>query len=281
MPGGAIDPTARARLPRPVPEGPTVARWAEALRALEGQPLVSVEAPRRWRPRTDRLVGSSIGSVESRGKHLLLHLSTGDTIHAHALQYGSWDVGTLGLPLRKEPRFIRLRLRTATHDAVYYHGPVMEVLSPSELLAHEALAALGPDLMRHDFDAREARRRLATAGERPIGDALLDQRLVAGIGNIFKSEGLFLAGIDPRRATRGVSARDLTRLWRRLVPVMHESARQAGPTATLPPARREGRQRHWVYRRRGHACFECGTAIAMERQGEFRRATWYCPSCQR
>lgn len=258
-----------------------MARWAEALRALVGEPLVTVEGPRRWRPRTDPLVGASLRSVETHGKHLLLHLSTGDTIHAHAMQYGSWQIGPPGMPLRKEPRFVRLRLGTAAHDAVYYHGPVMEVLSPDELRAHEALASLGPDLMHDDFDPREARRRIAADGARPIGDALLDQRLVAGIGNIFKSEGLFLAGIDPRRPAGDVPARELTRLWKRLVPVMCESALHDGPTATLPPDRRDGRQRHWVYRRRGHACFECDTPIAMERQGEFRRATWYCPSCQR
>jgi endonuclease VIII len=262
-------------------EGPAVVRWALALRALIGEPLLAVEVTRRWQSRAGGLLGATVADVETRGKHLLLHVSTGDAIHAHALQYGSWQVGEPGMALRKETRFVRLRLRTAGHEAVYYHGPVMEVLTPAELLAHGALASLGPDVMREDFDPHEAARRLTAAGDRPIGDALLDQRLVAGIGNIFKSEGLFLARIDPRRPAGGASRDEWVRLWRLLIPIMQESVHHHGPTTTVPMHSSINTLRHWVYRRRGHPCVQCGNPIAMERQGELRRATYYCGTCQR
>jgi endonuclease VIII len=264
-----------------VAEGPAVVRWSLALRALIGEPLLAVAAPRRWHDRVAAILGATVTAVETRGKHLLLHLSAGGAIHGHAMQYGSWQVGEPGMPLRKAQRYIRLHLRTAAHEAVYYHGPVMEILTADELSTHGALLALGPDLMRQDFDPREVERRLATAGDRPIGDAVLDQRIVAGIGNIFKSEGLFLAGIDPRRSTRTVSRRELASLWAELIPLMQASVERFGATTTLPPDLLSSTQRHWVYRRRGHPCLRCRTPITMERQGELRRATYYCPHCQR
>jgi DNA-formamidopyrimidine glycosylase len=258
-------------------EGPAVLRWARALRELVGEQLLEVRATRRWHERASELVGASVLEVEARGKHLLLHVSTGDVIHAHAMQYGSWQVGEAGLALRKEARYIRLRLRTAEHEAVYYHGPVMEILTPDELAAHPALAALGPDVMREEFDVREVARRLRRASDRAIGDAILDQRIVAGIGNIFKSEGLFLARIDPRLAADEVSIAAQRRLWRELRPIMHAAAERFGPTTT----RSSGNDRHWVYRRRGRSCFTCGTPVEMIRQGELSRATYFCPRCQR
>jgi endonuclease-8 len=258
-------------------EGPAVVRWARALRQLIGEPLLEIHAPRRWRERAAGLVGRSIVEVETRGKHLLIRLSTGDVIHAHAMQYGSWQVGEPGMALRKAPRFVRLKLRTGHHEAVYYHGPVMEILTQPEISTHESLAALGPDIMQETFDARDVGRRLRRDTDREIGDAILDQRIVAGIGNIFKSEGLFLARIDPRQPAGDVSSAARNRLWKALRPIMRASVDHIGPTITRPAAD----ERHWVYRRRGHPCLVCGSPIAMIRQGELLRATYYCPVCQR
>jgi endonuclease VIII len=257
-------------------EGPAVVRWARALRQLVDEPLLEVQATRRWHERAAGLVGARIEDVETHGKHLLLHLSTGDIIHAHAMQYGSWQVGEPGMALRKPAKFVRLMLRTTAHEAVYYHGPVMEILPPEEVLNHFSLAALGPDIMREDFDPVEVARRLRKSGSREIGDAILDQRIVSGIGNIFKSEGLYLARIDPRRPARSVSRAAQTRLWRSLLPIMRASASHHGPTIT----RDLDGDRYWVYRRRGRACAVCGTAIEMTRQGDLKRATYFCPVCQ-
>jgi endonuclease VIII len=264
-----------------VAEGHAVVRWARALQSLVGEPLVEVRLPKRWGDRGERLIGACVVAIETRGKHLLHHVSNGETIHIHAMQYGSWQTGERGMALRKEAKYVRLRLATATHEAVFYHGPVIELLTPDELATHAALNALGPDVMSPTFDRDEAARRVHESGERPIGDVVLDQRVMAGLGNIFKSEGLFLAAIDPRRPARGVSRAELDRLWDEIVPVMWRGTERFGRTATTTPELMESGIIHYVYRRRGHACVRCGTKIAMVRQGELARATYYCPGCQR
>ena len=173
-------------------EGHAVIRWARALGALVGEPLAEVRLPKRWGERGQTLIGQHITQIETRGKHLLLHLSNGETIHTHAMQYGSWQIGERGMTLRKATTYVRLHLVTTAHEAVFYHGPVIELLAADELANHSALLALGPDVMSSTFDRHEVARRVHAEGERPIGDVVLDQRVVAGLGNIFKSEGCFL-----------------------------------------------------------------------------------------
>jgi len=260
-------------------EGHAVLRWAIALRVLVGEVLVAVSATRRWEERVGALAGETVTAVETHGKHIVIRISGGWAIHCHAMQYGSWQVGAPGQELRKEPRYVRLKLLTSLHEAVFFHGPVVEILTLDELAAHPRLHELGPDLLAEPFDREEANRRLATS-DRPIGDAVLDQRLVAGIGNIYKSEGLFLAGIDPRREAPAVDRPALDRLWDALAPLMHEGVARFGPTTTLPPELRSAGDRNWVYRRRGRPCFRCGTPIEMLRQGDLKRATYFCPRCQ-
>ncbi|MES1242231.1 MAG: DNA-formamidopyrimidine glycosylase family protein [Acidobacteriota bacterium] len=267
-------------------EGHAVARWAVALRALVRERLEAVDATTRWKERAAELPGERVTGVDTHGNHLMIRVSGGWTIHCHAMQYGSWQVGPPGQELRKERRYIRLRLLTKRHEAVYYHGPVMEILTDAEAAEHPKLDALGPDLLAEPFDRKEARRRLAEASGREIGDAILDQRIVSGIGNIFKSEGLFLAGIDPRRDAATVGEAELDRLWDGLVPIMREGVGRYGPTITLPEELRgdggEGGRgdRNWVYRRRGRPCLRCGETVERIRQGDLGRATFYCPRCQ-
>lgn len=161
-------------------EGHAVARWARELRRLIGEPLESIEAPRRWTNRVGGLRGAHLISVETRGKHLLLRLSDGSMIHCHAMMYGSWQVGERGMTCRKAGRHVRLGLRTVRHEAVFFHGPVVEILRADELSAHPSLSTLGPDVMSPGFDREEAWRRLQEEPARAIGDVLLDQRAVAG-----------------------------------------------------------------------------------------------------
>ena len=104
-------------------EGHTLVRWAGWLKPLVGEPLEKVELPRRFADRAAGLVGQHVARIETKGKHLLLHLSGGDTIHCHAMMYGSWQVGKPGMKLRKEERVVRVRMRTATREAVFFHGP--------------------------------------------------------------------------------------------------------------------------------------------------------------
>ena len=262
-------------------EGHAVVRWARELRRLVGEELTNVAAPPRWRDRARSLVGARVREVRTIGKHLFI--DSGDyVVHCHAMQYGSWQVGERGMAHRKERRYVRLQLVTPTHEAVFYHGPVMEILTPTELDAHPAVTSLGPDLLHDTFDRAEVARRLRSGDvpERAIGDAILDQRVVAGIGNIYKSEGLFLAAIDPRRPAREVSDEELARLWDALIPLMHAGTERYGRTTTLPDELRTDGDHNWVYRRRRRPCFRCGGEIEMLRQGELARATYFCPGCQ-
>ncbi|MGD2154054.1 MAG: hypothetical protein PVG79_12360 [Gemmatimonadales bacterium] len=185
------------------------------------------------------------------------------------------------MKLRKPEAKVRLRLRTSEYEAVFFNGPVVELLTPEELQAHESLSALGPDLLHADFDRDGAWRRLQRNTGRPLGDAMLNQRLVAGVGNIFKSEGLFAAGLDPRVPMRLVDRGRLERLWNVLIPMMEASARRSGPVITPNANPRRDGERFWVYRRTRRPCHRCSALIEVIRQGQHRRTTYYCPSCQR
>lgn len=262
-------------------EGHAVIRWARALAQLVGEPLIGIRLPQRWGDRAGMLAGSHITGIETRGKHLLLHLSNTETIHTHAMQYGSWQVGEHGMTPRKDAKYVRLRLVTEQHEAIFYHGPVIEVLTAEELRQHGALNALGPDVMSPRFDRDEAARRVAEQDDRAIGDVVLDQRVMAGLGNIFKSEGLFLANIDPRRAAASITRDELDRFWDRIIPIMWRGTERYGKTLTTPPELQQQGHLHYVYRRRGHPCLVCGTKIEMARQGELDRSTYFCPRCQR
>jgi DNA-formamidopyrimidine glycosylase len=263
-----------------VAEGHSIVRWARALRALVGEPLELVETPQRWAERAAALRGERLTAIGTHGKHLLLHSSIDLTIHCHAMMYGSWQFGAPGMGLRKPAKQVRLRLRTGRREAVFFNGPVVEFLTAAELAGHDKLAALGPDLLHDDFDRDDTWRRLQRHRRRALGEALLDQRIVAGVGNIFKSEGLFVAGLDPRSPV-GLVARDsIERLWDLLIPMMASNARRSGPILTLHGSLRRGGERYWVYRRRGKPCFRCGTPIEMLRQGQLKRTTYFCPSCQ-
>ena len=272
-------------------EGHAVIRWARALRALVGEPIETLSMPKRWGDRPQALVGAHVARVETRGKHLLLHLSGGQTLHTHGSMYGSWQVGERPVALRKPRERVRLGLVTAGapgHEAVFYHGPTVELLTPDELAAHERLTTLGPDVMAPTagldpggtFDRQEAERRLRAAGDAPVKPTLLDQRVVAGVGNIFASEALFLARVDPRRPAASVTDGELDRLWPALQDMMWRGTERWGRTQTTPPAMQAEGKGRWVYQRKGRPCWVCGTPVELVRLPPYERATYLCPGCQ-
>jgi DNA-formamidopyrimidine glycosylase len=262
-------------------EGHAVARWGDALRELIGERVADIQVPPRWRDRAANIKGAELTLVRTHGKHLVLQFSNDWVVHTHAMQYGSWQIGPLGQELRKDARFARLRLTTPRHEVVFFHGPVMEVLSLDELAKHERFTSLGPDLLHDDFRIESVIDAIHAQGNREIGDVILDQRVVSGIGNIYKSEGLFLATIHPRRAASEVSAEELRVLFEELIPLMQDGRRQPGWIITLPPDLQFAPwMRNWVYQRRGQPCFVCANKIEMFRQGDFQRTTYFCPHCQ-
>ncbi len=256
-----------------MPEGDTILRAARTLsRALEGRAVL------RFRSAAGAadLAGRTVARVEARGKHLLIHFDDGRVLHTHMRMSGSWHIYRPGECWRKPERFARAVLETDAFVAVCFSAPVVELLSAADLARHPSLARLGPDLLRPDFETGAAASRLRGRGSATIGEALLDQGSVAGIGNIYKSETLFVCRVNPFLPVERVSPADLDRLLaaaRRLMSASVEGTsrrtrgRLAGP-------------RYWVYRRSGQPCLACGATIRMRRQGDAGRSTYWCPECQ-
>lgn len=259
-------------------EGPNVIQWARSLRRLAGEPFEAVMLPGKYEGEAEALVGECIAAVDTHGKHVLIRLSDGRTLHCHGMLDGYWDVAAAG---RVPPQgTVRVRLQTSEHEALFLNSPVVELLTAEELASHRRLTALGPDVMSAGFDREEAWRRLRAA-DAEIAEAIVDQTVVAGIGNIYKAEGLFLAGIHPARAAAEVSREEIEALWDAVIPLMWREANDPGPWTTLPPELSETGESHWVYGRSGRPCLRCGVRIKFMRQGRYRRATFYCPGCQR
>lgn len=259
-----------------MPEGDTIWRAARTLhRALAGDRLLAVRS-RVAAIVFAELAGRTVEAVESRGKNLLVRFDDGRVLHTHMRMTGSWHLYRPGEGWQRPRRQARVVLETGRFVAVCFNAPVVELLTAGGVERHAALSRLGPDLLSEAFDASEARRRLRERGELPIGEALLSQSAVAGIGNVYKSETLFLCGTDPFLRVRELPDSEIDRIVARARALM--SANLTGrPRATRPGLSPE---RTWVYRRRGRPCFRCGTPIRMLRQGLDGRSTYWCPACQ-
>jgi endonuclease-8 len=277
-----------------MPEGDTLYRTAQRLhQALAGQRIVRFTARYAQLAAIDDqtpLAGRTVRAVRALGKHLLIELSDDLTLHTHLRMQGSWHLYRPGERWQRPESAMRLLLATDSFLAVGFDVPVAELLTAHQLRRHPQLAALGPDLLAPEasFDAAEALRRLAAQCERAIGEALLDQRVMAGVGNELESEILFAARIDPFRATATLAESDLANLIalaRRLLianvvghPDGGVGAGNAGPRRTASSL--DPRVRQWVYGRSGAPCRRCGTTILYRRQGEDLRGTYWCPACQ-
>jgi endonuclease-8 len=250
-----------------VAEGDTILRAARRLEAALGGREVEVEARPRGRAAGAGGLGRvRLDHVEARGKHLLLRF--GDTIlHSHLGMSGSWQVGRRGAPWRKPASAAWLVLRGEQSEAVQFGGPTLRLLSASQLALDPVLSRLGPDILAPGLDIEEAANSLRQAPDAQLGEALLDQRLVAGIGNIFKSEACFAAGLSPWRRVGELSQDELRAALQAARELMSDSAvgRRGAPA---------------VYRRAGRPCPRCGTPLSARGQGDANRRTYWCRSCQ-
>jgi endonuclease-8 len=255
-----------------MPEGDTVWQTARKLDALTGQVLTASDF-RVPSLATVDLSGRRVLETVSRGKHLLTRLEDGMTIHSHLRMEGAWDVRAHGARWRRPAHEARAVLSTERHEAIGYAILVDLVPTPAEdgLVGH-----LGPDLLGADWDAAEAVRRIERLPHVAIGEALLDQRNLAGVGNIYRAETCFIAGVDPHTPVADVPdvAKVVDIAYRLLV--AHRDAVSRITTGDRRPGRRL-----WVYRRRG-ACLRCGTPVSTGELGPEgqERAVWWCPSCQ-
>jgi len=256
-----------------MPEGDTILSAARRVgAALVGMPIVTIETPQprhaldRW---PERLGGRAVCAVDARGKHLFIRFEGDLTLHSHLRMTGLWGVYRRGERWRRSPRRAWLVIRTEQHEVVEFDGPVLELMTDSRTRFDRRLAALGPDVLAAEFDERRFIELLrADDPSRGIGDVLLDQRNVAGIGNMWKAEGCFLAAIDPWRRLRDLADAEALAIVRELRPLMQASAE----------GRRGGRR--WVHERAGRPCLRCQTPIRARGQGDDNRTTYWCPSCQ-
>jgi endonuclease VIII len=269
-------------------EGDTLARIAVGLRPhLAGRVVTSARA-RLPGPQVSRVVGQRIDAVEAVGKNLLIRFENGLELRTHLGLHGSWHRYRPGEAWRRPASRAVLILEVPGAVAVCFDAPVVELFETRAEVVHHTLGDLGPDLLDPDFDAAEARRRARSPdrADQAIGEVLLDQRAMAGIGNVYKSEVLFLDRVDPFAPTRSVDDEALDRVIDTARRLMLDNARPgapAGRTTTLDPrtGARLAPSRLWVYDRAGRPCHRCGTLIVSGSQGsELPRTTYWCPSCQ-
>lgn len=259
-----------------MPEGDTVWRSCQRLNeALAGQQLTRCELRVPTLATTD-LTGVTVRAVVSRGKHQLFRFDNGYTLHTHFRMEGTWRIIERGRRWSGGQEFqIRAVLATARHDAVGYRLPVVELLPTAE--EDSVVGHLGPDLLGPDWDLDEAVRRVSAQPERTIGEALLDQRNLAGIGTLYRSELLFLQGLHPRTPVGQVP--NVRRVLQRgqLLLYANRWRTEQSTTGDL----RAGRSRY-VFERPGQPCRRCGTPVLTEEfgpRGQERRSYW-CPRCQ-
>jgi endonuclease VIII len=252
-------------------EGDSVLRIARRIEQTLAGEQVSVRAPGQRRPAglaIAELDGARLDRVESRGKHLLLHFEDRLVLHNHLGMRGSWQIVRDGERWRRPAREAWIAISGSGSEAVNFGGSTMRIATEAQLWRDPRLARLGPDILAEDFEPADAVARLrGTNPEIALGEALLGQRLVAGIGNIFKSEGCFEARIDPTRKLESLTDEELTVVLSATRDLMLEAV------AT-------DRQPHRVYREAGRPCPRCGTAIRSRAQGDSARTTYWCPECQ-
>lgn len=263
-----------------MPEGDTLYRIAENLRpVLEGrvvQQAISRASPSVDAIDAESLVGHTVASVEARGKHLMLSFDDQRVVHSHLGMNGSWHVYPIGEPWRKPARQAGLALRTDTHEVVNFNPKLLELVTTTKLRRNDYLARLGPDMMLPQVDFPECLARLRVHNQSPVGEAVMNQTILAGIGNVYKSETLFIHRLNPWSRVGELSDRVLLDYLRETHLLMRRN-RDTGPRITR--FARDG-VRHWVYGRSGQACFECEEEIKVRRQGDAGRTTYYCPRCQ-
>lgn len=295
-------------------EGPEVRRTADRLAAvLVGERIERIELRRRTPldPRLQaRLEGARVRAVATYGKHLVIAFSGGVWLHNHMMMWGKWRVyaraafdrgaakppprvqwrrtddpntsrvGPTVADVRADSR-VRLVLATKDHVAVEFNGPLLQFGTKDPAKVHASLQRLGPDALAVRFAATEVRRRLAARGTKSLADLLLDQTFVAGVGNKYKSEILFLQGLYPFERAAELSPAAVKALLAEIPRTLKHGYANGGRTRPLADGEAANRweYKHWVFRRGGRPCWRCGTKILTDRT-QSARVTFWCPRCQ-
>jgi endonuclease-8 len=274
-----------------MPEGDTIFRTARTLnRALAGRVVTQFETQFPALARVDYdtpIAGRVVESVESSGKWLMMHFSGGLILLTHMLMSGSWHIYRPGEAWQRSRQQMRVAIHTDAFVAVAFQIQIAEFHTADSLRRHRSVSRLGPDVLAEEFDEADAAARLAAQPELEVGVALLSQSIVAGMGNVYKSEVCFAAGVNPFRRIGSLTREELRALVSNarkymLANVTDDSGDQI---VTYTGFRRTTRRADpaeelWVYRRRGEPCRRCNSAILSRKQGLDARVTFWCPQCQ-
>ena len=273
-----------------MPEGDSIFRAARTLnRALAGRIVTRFESvlPQLTRIDADRpLRGRTVERVTSRGKHMLMWFSGNLVLRTHMRMHGTWHIYRPGERWRRPRHDMRIHISTDAFDAVAFTVPVAEFSTQDEL--ERELAEIGPDPLDAGFDAAAAVERLRARGDVEIADALLDQRALAGVGNVYKSEVLFAARVNPFTLVASLDAATLERIVTVTLKFMRANVTDGSTAAIVTytgfrrtTGRADPSRRLWVYGRAGQPCRRCGTPISRAKQGPNARSTYWCGTCQR
>jgi endonuclease-8 len=270
-----------------MPEGDTLFRTAAGLRPyLVGREVTAARAQGPGPvPQLHRVIGQRIDAVEAHGKNLLIRLGNGLELRTHLRMNGSWHRYRPGERWRRPPGRARLVLEVPGSVAVCFDAPVVELFEQRAAHLHPSLSQLGPDLLAPDFDASEVLRRLRLPERAAleIGPALLDQRAMAGVGNVYKNEILWIERVSPFTPVAGLDDASLERLVATAQRLLTENvaSTRRGPERVTTTGDRGAAGPLYVYGRQGRPCRRCGTPIRVVRQGtDLPRSTYWCPTCQ-
>lgn len=274
-----------------MPEGDTIFRAARTLRrALAGQVVTGFESnlPKLSRVDYDSpVVGRTLDDVNSHGKWMLMHFSGDLVLLTHMLMSGSWHIYRPREKWQRKPADMRVLIKTERIWAVAFNVPIAEFHNTDTLRRRPGFRDLGQDVLSDDFDATQSVEALRARGDLEIGDALLSQSIVAGLGNVFKSEVCFACKINPFRRVANLGVEQLACLVETARKFLDANVTDTSgdQIVTYSGMRRTtGRSNHeerlWVYGRRNQPCRLCGTPIQSRKQGPDARTTFWCPTCQ-
>ncbi|MGH9591363.1 MAG: DNA-formamidopyrimidine glycosylase family protein [Terracidiphilus sp.] len=276
-----------------MPEGDTIFRTARALgRALGGKPVTGFCStyPRLTRYNDDApLAGQLVVKVESRGKWVLIEFSGGGILATHMLMNGSWHIYRPGQRWQQPRANMRIVLETSDYIAVGFRVPVAEMHTPETLRRDRKIPSAETDVLSGSFDAREAVRRLLAHADEAIADVLLRQDVLAGVGNVFKSETCFVTGVHPYCKVAWLGTEEARALIAAAQKLIGSNVLEDSGDTMVTYGGRARRTTHesnpgaslWVYGRTGEPCRRCGETIRRRIQGPDARVTFWCPGCQR
>lgn len=266
-----------------MPEGDTIYRAARTMHAaLAGRVVTRFESVYPHLIRIDDqtpIAGRTIDRVSATGKHLVIDFSGDLHLHTHMRMSGSWHLYRPAERWWRPKRDMRIVVSTAEILAVGFNVPIAEFQTGRQLERHEELRQIGPDLLGDHFDAREVLTRMRARPDREIADVLLNQRVMSGIGNVFKSEILHVCGVNPFQLVAGLDDAALQNIISVSLKLLRQNVlpetRGRKTTRLLNPS-----EQLWVYGRGAEPCRTCGARILYRKQGSDARGTYWCPACQ-